>query len=436
MIRLRQTKGADSGREFEFVMARVRIGRVPDSEVNFDPEEDLDASGRHAEIRREQGGYWIVDTDSRNGTWLNGERIKRVQLRAGDELEFGRGGPRLVVVELAERSMAPRIEPVVSMQAPSVSEPDPFSVPVTVTTSFEQITGALAASSQPSGYLGGMGPATVAFTGPEEDTLPPPAPVRRNQRSVVMRRRRRRAWLWLGAAAAGALVLGAVMLAAPGPERLKPEAPPLVAPAPLAEDLRPAVRQVIGEDAKGVRSTICLAFAVMERLYATTASCVALIQRGQAGGLRYVVQGGSGEVAKVRRMWRHPDYLSNLRSANVGLLEVSEPNEAHVDLSSAVSTGAPEPGDRVWLFEAVEPSVSATIAGIGRLEGDSIAEAGLLLHGAAASDGSPIVDANGTVVGIHVAAHGALEGYGVRADRIEGLVRGLQMTAQQADVSR
>lgn len=435
MIRLRQTKGADSGREFEFVMARVRIGRVPDSEVNFDPEEDLDASGRHAEIRRERGGYWIVDTDSRNGTWLNGERIKRVQLRAGDELEFGRGGPRLVVVELTERSMVPRArtEPSFSMQASAPSEPDPFSVPVTVTTRLEHLTGALASSSPSSADLGGIGRASVPFSGPEDDTLPPPPPPLNPGSAQI--KRRRSTWLGVGAAVGLALVLGAVMLNAPELERSKRESAP-VAQAPAADDLRPAVRQVVGEDAEGVRSTPCLAFAVMERLYATTASCVALIQRGQARGLRYVVQAGSGDVAEVRRMWRHPDYLSNMRSANVGLLEVSEASEVHVDLASAVSSEAPEPGDPVLLFDGAEPSVSATIARVDRLEGDSSAGAGLLLHGAAASDGSPIVGANGTVLGIHVAPHGSVEGYGVRADRIEGLVRGLQLTARQADVSR
>ena len=55
MIRLRQIKGADSGREFAFNQTLIRIGRMPDSDVDFDPEVDLDASGRHAEIRDEAG---------------------------------------------------------------------------------------------------------------------------------------------------------------------------------------------------------------------------------------------------------------------------------------------------------------------------------------------------------------------------------------------
>jgi len=103
VIRLRQIKGADSGRELEFDQDLIRIGRMPDSDVNFDPEVDLDASGRHAEIRSEDGRYILIDTGSRNGTWLNGQRIKHAALRADDELELGRGGPKLKVSALQGR---------------------------------------------------------------------------------------------------------------------------------------------------------------------------------------------------------------------------------------------------------------------------------------------------------------------------------------------
>jgi pSer/pThr/pTyr-binding forkhead associated (FHA) protein len=103
MIRLRQIKGADSGREFEFEQDLIRIGRMPDSEVNFDPEVDLDASGRHAEIRNEDGRYLLIDTGSRNGTWLNGQRIKHAALNAGDEIELGRGGPKLEIASVRNR---------------------------------------------------------------------------------------------------------------------------------------------------------------------------------------------------------------------------------------------------------------------------------------------------------------------------------------------
>ncbi|MBT8483221.1 MAG: FHA domain-containing protein [Myxococcales bacterium] len=122
MIRLRQTKGADSGRELEFDQDLIRIGRMPDSDVNFDPEVDLDASGRHAEIRSENGRYILIDAGSRNGTWLNGQRVKHAALRADDEIELGRGGPRLKVGALRGR---PGRRRAVSQTIPTVPRRDP-----------------------------------------------------------------------------------------------------------------------------------------------------------------------------------------------------------------------------------------------------------------------------------------------------------------------
>ena len=144
MIRLRQTKGADDGRELEFDQDLIRIGRMPDSDVNFDPEVDLDASGRHAEIRNEDGRHLLIDTGSRNGTWLNGQRIKHAALHRGDEIEFGRGGPKLRV-ELVQNSLSSR-EPTrrITGRPPAEREPrfDPLAMPVTTATRLEDLVGA------------------------------------------------------------------------------------------------------------------------------------------------------------------------------------------------------------------------------------------------------------------------------------------------------
>lgn len=130
MIRLRQTKGADSGRELEFDQDLIRIGRMPDSDVNFDPEVDLDASGRHAEIRSEDGLYLLIDAGSRNGTWLNGERIKHAALNPGDEIELGRGGPKLKVKSMqgrpGRRKMSSRATGAVAGRDPRF---DPLAAP-------------------------------------------------------------------------------------------------------------------------------------------------------------------------------------------------------------------------------------------------------------------------------------------------------------------
>lgn len=138
MIRLRQTHGADAGRELALDQELIRIGRMPDSDVTFDPEVDLDASGRHAEIRSEDGRYLLIDTGSRNGTWINGQRIKHVALHEGDQIEFGRGGPTLVVVSVQHRSSR---EPTVPMPVSPRREPkfDPLAMPVTTATRLEDL---------------------------------------------------------------------------------------------------------------------------------------------------------------------------------------------------------------------------------------------------------------------------------------------------------
>jgi predicted component of type VI protein secretion system len=152
MIRLRQTHGADPGREFEFEQDLIRIGRMPDSDVNFDPEVDLDASGRHAEIRNEDGRYLLIDTGSRNGTWLNGQRIKHAALNRGDEIEFGRGGPKLEIQMVQNRydSREPtrRITRRAAERDPRF---DPLAMPVTTATRLDDLTGAR--SLHPESFL-------------------------------------------------------------------------------------------------------------------------------------------------------------------------------------------------------------------------------------------------------------------------------------------
>ncbi len=99
-IRLHQTFGAHAGRTRDFDQDAITFGRLPTSDVAFDPHADLDASGTHAEIRREAGVWVVRDAGSRNGTLVGGRAIQRHELADGDEIEFGTGGPR-VRVEIA-----------------------------------------------------------------------------------------------------------------------------------------------------------------------------------------------------------------------------------------------------------------------------------------------------------------------------------------------
>jgi hypothetical protein len=70
-------------------LERVTIGRGAEVDVDLDADEQV--SRLHAEIER-IGGEWTVSDDglSRNGSFLNGERIGgRRRLADGDELRFG-----------------------------------------------------------------------------------------------------------------------------------------------------------------------------------------------------------------------------------------------------------------------------------------------------------------------------------------------------------
>ena len=76
---------------------RVRFGRHPECEVSFDPQRDIDASSRHAELRHVDAGWVLVDLGSSNGTYVDGHRVTETPVVENVPLsiEFGPGGPRV-----------------------------------------------------------------------------------------------------------------------------------------------------------------------------------------------------------------------------------------------------------------------------------------------------------------------------------------------------
>jgi pSer/pThr/pTyr-binding forkhead associated (FHA) protein len=79
--------GAQAGARFPLEQRVTRLGRHPDSEISLD---DITVSRRHAEIERTHDGYVVSDAGSLNGTYVNQERIERLLLRHGDELQVGK----------------------------------------------------------------------------------------------------------------------------------------------------------------------------------------------------------------------------------------------------------------------------------------------------------------------------------------------------------
>ena len=95
---------ADSPPEAPLFVARLRqtrtrIGRVDDCDVVLP---DTEVSRSHCVIDQLDGSYFLLDRSS-NGTFLNGERVQRSQLKDGDRLKVG---PFLVVCDLKDGSSA------------------------------------------------------------------------------------------------------------------------------------------------------------------------------------------------------------------------------------------------------------------------------------------------------------------------------------------
>jgi serine protease Do len=78
----------------------ITIGRDPTSRIAYDLQRDDEVSRRHAEIRirNDKELYFrIADSNSSNGTFLNGERIAgEVELLPEDTIELGSGGPKFI----------------------------------------------------------------------------------------------------------------------------------------------------------------------------------------------------------------------------------------------------------------------------------------------------------------------------------------------------
>jgi pSer/pThr/pTyr-binding forkhead associated (FHA) protein len=63
------------------------IGRSPDCGIFLD---DVTVSRKHAVLVERDGGFFIEDQGSLNGTFVNRKRVESAQLEDGDELQIGK----------------------------------------------------------------------------------------------------------------------------------------------------------------------------------------------------------------------------------------------------------------------------------------------------------------------------------------------------------
>jgi pSer/pThr/pTyr-binding forkhead associated (FHA) protein len=80
-------RGPGAGSRFLLDADQVNAGRHPDSDIFLD---DVTVSRRHAEFHRDGESFTVADAGSLNGTYVNRDRIDRVQLNDGDEVQIGK----------------------------------------------------------------------------------------------------------------------------------------------------------------------------------------------------------------------------------------------------------------------------------------------------------------------------------------------------------
>ena len=79
--------GGRVGQSFPLHGERLTVGRSPDADVFLD---DVTVSRDHAVLVRRAGAWYLDDSGSLNGTYVNRQRIDSHQLADGDELQVGK----------------------------------------------------------------------------------------------------------------------------------------------------------------------------------------------------------------------------------------------------------------------------------------------------------------------------------------------------------
>jgi pSer/pThr/pTyr-binding forkhead associated (FHA) protein len=79
--------GGGRAGEMFYAEKETTIGRSPDCGIFLD---DVTVSRKHAVLTERDGGFFIEDQGSLNGTFVNRKRVESAQLEDGDELQIGK----------------------------------------------------------------------------------------------------------------------------------------------------------------------------------------------------------------------------------------------------------------------------------------------------------------------------------------------------------
>ncbi len=94
----------------------ITIGRAPDNDIQID---NLAVSSHHARVFAEEARLVLEDLNSLNGTFVNNQKIQRVNLKQGDQVLIGK---HHLVIDMGGAVEAPAIPEAKKVIAPKVEE--------------------------------------------------------------------------------------------------------------------------------------------------------------------------------------------------------------------------------------------------------------------------------------------------------------------------
>jgi protease PrsW len=100
--------GSHEGKAFELENGFFTFGRSEKCNVRFAQTERI-VSSDHAYVQRQGDGFFLTDNLSTNGTFVNGEKIQKVQLNSGDKIVFGKNGIE-AIISIIENGASPQLQ--------------------------------------------------------------------------------------------------------------------------------------------------------------------------------------------------------------------------------------------------------------------------------------------------------------------------------------
>jgi pSer/pThr/pTyr-binding forkhead associated (FHA) protein len=108
----------------DLVEETYTIGRSPENSIRLD---DTSVSSRHAEVVLVAENCYLKDLGSTNGTVVNGQPVKEVQLRAGDRIRFGKIEAYFECEVVSAAQPLPRLEEAEARPAELSARPADFA---------------------------------------------------------------------------------------------------------------------------------------------------------------------------------------------------------------------------------------------------------------------------------------------------------------------